>query len=285
MTRWLALPVLLLLTHCSGDDSGGSGQAGSAGQTGGPGGAGVSGSPGQSAGGQSAGGQAGSGAAGSAGAGASGASGSTGQVCSVDGQTRTGEGTYYDATGAGNCSFPATPGDLMVGAMNQSDYGSSAACGSCAQIDGPDGSVTVRIVDRCPECKPGDIDLSPQAFEKLAAIEKGRIPISWRYVACPVAGSLVYHFKDGSNQWWTAVQVRNHRYPIASFEVKGADGQYRKIERLEYNYFVDPSGMGPGPYTFRVTDVLGHVVEDSGIPGGDDTDAAGAGQFPECSGG
>ncbi|RYE84231.1 MAG: hypothetical protein EOO75_18370, partial [Myxococcales bacterium] len=191
----------------------------------------------------------------------------------------------YDATGAGNCSFPATPGDLMVGAMNQTDYGGSAACGSCAQIDGPGGPVTVRIVDRCPECKPGDIDLSPQAFALLAPLDKGRIPITWRTVACPVAGPLVYHFKDGSNPWWTAVQVRNHRHPIASFEVKGADGQYRKIERLEYNYFVDPAGMGPGPYTFRVTDVLGHVVEDTGIAGGDDVDASGAGQFPGCTGG
>ena len=289
MRRWLAVPLLLALNHCSSDDSGSSGQAGAAGQaslvggaagqpatsTGGQGG--TSGSSGQTAGGQGTGGS----GAPTAGSGNASGSGPTG-TCAVDASTHQGDGTYYDATGAGNCSFPATPGDLMVGAMNQTDYQGSAACGSCAQIDGPDGSVTVRIVDRCPECKPGDIDLSPEAFAKLAPLEKGRIGISWRTVACPVAGNLVYHFKDGSNPWWTAVQVRNHRYPIASFEVK-KDGAYTKIQRLDYNYFVDDKGMGPGPYEFRVTDVLGNVIEDSGIPSLDDQDASGAGQFPGCS--
>jgi expansin (peptidoglycan-binding protein) len=67
----------------------------------------------------------------------------------------TGEGTYYTfADGSGNCMFPATPNDLDIGAMNQTDYADSAACGMCAQVTGPDGSITIRIVDRCPECKP-----------------------------------------------------------------------------------------------------------------------------------
>ncbi|MEJ7731391.1 MAG: hypothetical protein WKG00_19515 [Polyangiaceae bacterium] len=36
---------------------------------------------------------------------------------------RTGEATYYDfADGSGNCSFPATPEDLRVAAMNAVDY-------------------------------------------------------------------------------------------------------------------------------------------------------------------
>jgi expansin (peptidoglycan-binding protein) len=203
----------------------------------------------------------------------------------VDGQERKGEATYYTfADGSGNCSFPATPGDLMVGAMNQTDYAGSAACGSCAEIQGPEGSVTVRIVDRCPECKPGDIDLSPQAFEKLAAIEKGRVPITWRYVACPVQGNLVYHFKDGSNPWWTAVQIRNHRFPVVKFEYKTKDGSYKAVERLEYNYFVETSGMGEGPYTFRVTDTRGQVVEDSGVTLKDSGEVTSEAQFPACSG-
>jgi hypothetical protein len=42
--------------------------------------------------------------------------------------------------------------------------------------------------------------------------------------------------------------------------------------------------MGDGPYTLRVTDVHGHVLQDSGIPGKlDNVDASGAGQFPACS--
>jgi hypothetical protein len=42
--------------------------------------------------------------------------------------------------------------------------------------------------------------------------------------------------------------------------------------------------MGAGPYTFRVTDVYNHVIEDTGIPLKDNADAPGAHQFPECTG-
>lgn len=194
-----------------------------------------------------------------------------------------GEGTYYDADGSGNCSFPATPSDLMVGAMNASDYAGSATCGTCARVEGPDGTVDVRIVDQCPECRPGDIDLSPQAFEEIAPISAGRVDISWTFIPCDVSGPLVYHFKDGSNQWWTAVQVRNHRHQVERFEVE-LDGAWVEVPRLDYNYFVYEAGMGPGPYRFRVTDIWGHTVEDEAIPLLDDDDATGADQLAACAG-
>lgn len=206
-----------------------------------------------------------------------------GDLCELDGQTFTGEGTYYDADGSGNCSFPASPGDLLVAAMNELDYDGSAVCGACVAIDGPDGSVAVRIVDRCPECARGDIDMSPQAFERIAPLAAGRVPISWRYVACEPAGSIAYHFKEGSNPWWTAVQIRNHRHPIATFEYQADDGSFRTVPRESYNYFVEASGMGPGPYTFRVTDVLGNVVEDTGVAFVENGESTGARQFPACA--
>ena len=254
-----ALACAALLAAC-GDDHGGGGDGGDGG-----GGVGLGG-PGS-----------GSGAGNGAGAGPGGG-------CDIDGEAHTGEGTYYDADGSGNCSFPATPDDLMVAAMNDTDYAGSAACGACAEITGPQGVVTVRIVDRCPECPQGDVDMSPQAFELIAPIEAGRVPISWRYVACGLDGPVVYHFKEGSNPFWTAVQIRNHRYPIARFEWLAPDGAYREVAREDYNYFVETSGMGEGPYTFRVTDVLGQVLEDSGIPFIDSGDAPGAAQLPACAG-
>lgn len=214
----------------------------------------------------------------------SGAPGPGPGLCELDDQTHTGEGTYYDADGSGNCSFPPSPDDLMVAAMNELDYDGSAVCGACVTVDGPDGSVTVRIVDRCPECPRGDVDLSPQAFERIAPIEAGRVPISWRYVDCAPAGPIAYHFKEGSNQWWTAVQIRNHRHPIAALAYQTEDGSFRDVARASYNYFVATEGMGTGPYTFRVTDVLGNVLEDTGVPFADNGEATGAGQFPACDG-
>jgi expansin (peptidoglycan-binding protein) len=196
--------------------------------------------------------------------------------------THDGQATYYDfADGSGACGFPATPNDLMVGAMNAPDYGHSDPCGACARVAGPEGEVTIRVVDLCPECPQGNIDLSPDAFAKIAPLERGRVPISWQYVSCDVSGPLTYHFKDGSNQWWTAVQLRNLRNAVSKLEYE-KDGEFVAVERLDYNYFVEANGMGPGPYTFRVTDVHGSRLTDKGIAGGDDVDRNGAEQFPAC---
>jgi expansin (peptidoglycan-binding protein) len=192
-----------------------------------------------------------------------------------------GDGTFYAADGSGNCSFEPT-GDRMIAAMSHDDYAGSAACGACVHLVGPSGEVTVRIVDQCPECHPGDLDLSPEAFSRVADPSLGRVAIHWKYVPCDVAGPLVYHFKDGSNEWWTALQIRGSRYAIKSVEFQ-RDGQYVGVDRLEYNYFVADAGMGPGPYALRVTDVKGQVVEDVGIPLVAGGDAPGAGQFPVCS--
>lgn len=197
----------------------------------------------------------------------------------------TGEATYYTfADGSGACGFPAQTGggEILVAAMNNPMFDGSNVCGMCAHVVGPSGEVTVQIVDLCPECPSGNLDLSPDAFMRISPLSAGRVPITWTEVPCDVSGPLVYHFKDGSNQWWTALQIRNHRHRIASVEAQ-VGGAWTPIERLDYNYFVDASGLGPGPYALRVTDVHGHVVEDTGVPGGlDDADASSAGQLAAC---
>jgi expansin len=189
--------------------------------------------------------------------------------------------TYYDATGAGACSFDPSPGDLMVAAMNAEEFDSSAVCGSYIQVTGPKGTITIRIVDLCPECHAGHLDLSREAFALVADLPQGRVPITWQVVSPALAGPIAYHFKEGSNQWWTAVQVRNHRNPIAKFEYLADGNQWVSVQRVSYNYFVQTEpGMGPGPYSFRVTDVYGNVLQDSGIPFQESGTVNGTGQFP-----
>jgi expansin (peptidoglycan-binding protein) len=205
------------------------------------------------------------------------------QGVSCYGPTHSGYATYYtEANGDGNCMFGPSPNDLMVGAMNESDYAGSAICGATVAIQGPRGTIAVRIVDRCPGCSPSSIDLSPLAFSRIADLSLGVVPITWRLIAANVQGNIIYHFKDGSNQWWTAVQVRNHRYPIARFEYRNTQGTWTRVPRESYNYFVASPGMGPGPYTFRVTDVYGATLVDTGIPHIENGNVSGAGQFPFC---
>jgi expansin (peptidoglycan-binding protein) len=201
-------------------------------------------------------------------------------TCLPDPEPATGEATYYAADGSGNCSFDASS-DLMVAAINGVDYSNAKWCGACLAVTGPNGEVTVRVVDQCPGCAKGDVDLSREAFEKIAPLSAGRVDITWRPVACPVQGPVAYHFKDGSNAFWTAVQIRNHRYPIASVEVRDDAGEFQAVNRLSYNYFVDTEGLGDGPYLVRVTDTRGHSVEDM-IALGDNELRQGATQFPLC---
>lgn len=195
--------------------------------------------------------------------------------------THSGEATYYnEANGEGNCSFDASPQDLMIGALNHVDYADSALCGAFLEVTGPKATITIRVVDQCPGCPAGDIDLSPQAFAQIAEISAGRVPITWRIVSPAISGPIRYRFKEGSSQWWTAVQIRNHRNPIAKVEYRNSGGQFVVVARESYNYFVEPSGMGPGPYTFRITDIYGNSLIDTGITLAVGQEVAGSGQFP-----
>ena len=202
----------------------------------------------------------------------------SGGDASMGGAFRDGIATYYNADGSGNCSFDPSPGDLMVAAMNTPEWNNSAVCGACAEVMGPSGTVTVRIVDRCPECLAGHLDLSQQAFERIAPLSAGRVNTRWRLVSCNVTGPISFKWKDGTNQWWAAIQVRNHRVPIDRIEVRRMDGSFTALERQSYNYFVGMN-LGPGPFTIRVTAQDGQQLTESGIALGDNTTVAGTQQF------
>lgn len=195
----------------------------------------------------------------------------------------SGEATYYDATSVGNCSFDATTDDMLVAALNTTDYGNAQWCGACAEVAGPLGSVTVKIVDRCPGCAPGDLDLSGTAFSHIANPSDGRVPITWKFVACHVEGDVSLRFKTGSNQWWSGIQVLNHRHPIASVEYQGSAGEFIPVERRIYNYFVADSGMGAGPVNFRITDNLGQQILAENIPIIPDLKQSTSQQFDACN--
>lgn len=197
----------------------------------------------------------------------------------LSGEVVQGIATYYDtADGSGNCGFDPTPNDLDVAAFDSADYAGSATCGECVKITGPKGTVTVRIVDSCPDCEQHHLDLAPSAFDKIADRSAGRVTITYQAVACAVTGNLAYHYKDGSNAYWTAIQVRNHRVPVAKLEIMKA-GAYVDVKREDYNYFVDANGAGSGPVKVRVTSSEGTSVEDTIPAVAADTTFGGASQL------
>lgn len=194
-----------------------------------------------------------------------------------------GEATYYAADGTGSCSFDASS-DLRVAAISAADYATAAWCGACAEVVGPRGRVVVRIVDKCPACKPGGLDLSREAFAEIARVDDGRVRILWRPVPCDVQGPLGFRFKEGSSAHWTAIQVRNHRYAIASLEARDRRGAWTAMPRTGYNYFVAAGGLGAGPLALRVTDMRGQVIEEAAIAAGEAVSRSGSAQHPRCGG-
>ena len=273
-----------------------SGAAGSSGSngTGGVGGAGGSsgsasgGSSGQGSGGTGGGGSGGvSGAGGSSGS--AGTGGSGGSVTCVTDSPFSGQATWYElATPLVNCSYETGTLPQYYAALNTAQYGASAACGACAHVEGPKGSVDVQIVDQCPIstnpiCYQGHLDLNVPAFERIADKVTGIVPIRWWFTPCNVQGGVTYRFKEGTSQYWAAVQVRNYRHRITKLEYRNSSGSYVSMPRQDYNYFLAASGMGPGPFTFRVTDVHGHTIVDSNIPLRVAQTVSGTAQFPTCN--
>ncbi len=201
--------------------------------------------------------------------------------CTAAPAGETGQATYYDADGTGACSFDAGS-DFLIAAMNQADYGTATWCGGCVDVTGPQGSVVVRIVDECPGCSQGSLDLSETAFGMISPLSAGRVDISWHQVDCPVTGPVTYQYQSGSSQFYTAIQLRNTRYPLVSLAAVDASGSATELPRQTYNYFVASSGLGPGPYTLRVTDNRGETLEDTGIALDTSAPQSGSAQFPSC---
>ncbi|WP_051814577.1 expansin EXLX1 family cellulose-binding protein [Streptomyces iakyrus] len=181
------------------------------------------------------------------------------------GTTYQGVATAYKAgVGDGACLFGPSP-DLMVAAMNTTDYETSRACGAYVLVRAANGkSITVRITNECPlPCAPGQIDLSEQAFAELADLKLGRLPITWSLVSPSTVGTISIRYKTGSSQHWCAIQAIDHRNPISRLEVRGAGG-WRQLPRTAYNYFVSADGSGCGG-AIRITDIYGERLTITGL--------------------
>lgn len=192
-----------------------------------------------------------------------------------------GEATFYGVAGeGGNCMLPSpSPWDTMAGAMNRIDYRNSEICGACVMVTGPNDSVLIRINDQCPECKEGDIDLTPHAFRRIGPIELGRIPISWHFVPCPVEGNVRLYYSPGSTVYWAGLQVRNHRNPVRSMAYL-QDTEWVDIARKPYNRF-ESKAMPMPPWSLRIRDVFGNEIVDSTVPLFDSAEYGFSSQFPQ----
>jgi len=173
--------------------------------------------------------------------------------------------THYVLTGLPNCSYPSPPSDQLFVALSPSEYNNAGGCGGYLEVHGPDGSVRVKVIDQCPECATGHIDLSETAFAKLAPLSAGLINISYSYLADPaLPGPISIRVKEGSSQYWLALLADNTGNPLSSVQVRTSSG-WQSLSHVNYNYWIAQGGAGSGPFTVRLTDVQGNTATVSGV--------------------
>ncbi|KAF9314150.1 hypothetical protein BG003_004495, partial [Podila horticola] len=93
----------------------------------------------------------------------------------------SGRGTWFTDS-VGSCGTKFTTNDLIVAMNAPQQGGSNAQCGKTVHIQHGGKSVTAKVVDTCPECASGSLDLSQAAFQSLASLDQGEIDITWSFV-------------------------------------------------------------------------------------------------------
>lgn len=215
-----------------------------------------------------------------------------GGMCTSDNMTYQGHITYYVlATEMVGCHYPTSSLPMHYGAMNTADYQAGAVCGACVEITNSQNGqkLTVLIADECPEdsnkqwCFTGShhIDLIEPAYRALNA--NNNPAITWKYVPCNSNGPIQYYFDKASKEGYLAVTPMNHRHRITKLEVKDKSGMFIELKRSYYDMWETTVQLGPGPYTFRVTDMYGHKILDEGIALSPAKVVTGVGQFDACT--
>ncbi|MCD9875695.1 RlpA-like double-psi beta-barrel domain-containing protein [Streptomyces guryensis] len=176
-----------------------------------------------------------------------------------------GAGTAYAAgDGSGSCRHGPSD-DLMAAAMNVTDDESAKACGAHVLVRAAGGAtITVRIGNECPwPCAPGRLDLSRQAFAKLADLSVGRLPMTWSLLSPDLPGTIAIRYKSGSTKWWRGIQVIGHPNPVAALEVRTAGGR-RRLPRTDHDYFLSADGTSRGG-ALGITDIHGERLTVDGL--------------------
>ena len=171
-----------------------------------------------------------------------------------------GRATYYRHNPKGGaCTLPGD--DSLVVAMNGHHYGNATLCGACIEVQGPSGTVTARVVDRCVGCAQGSLDLSRAAFARIAPLSAGRIDVSWHVVTCEQDTVMELHRTANSSKYWSSLQLRGHGVPLRSLEVL-VDSTWMPLQKQAHNRYVSRN-LPDTPWTIRITDVWNRTVVDS----------------------
>lgn len=195
----------------------------------------------------------------------------------------TGSSTFYGGnTSGGTCSFTSytIPSGLYGTAFSGSAWDSAAECGACLQVTGPLGTIKVMVVDECPECDAGHLDLFQDAFAKIGNPTDGIISTSYTAVECGITSPIILHNKSGTSAYWFSMQVINSNVPVSKLEVSIDGGStWTSTTRQDYNFFENSSGFGTSTVDVRVTSSTGKTITVNDVSVASDTQVTAASNF------
>ncbi len=171
---------------------------------------------------------------------------------------------YGPARPGGACLTLTVPKNLYTAAVDPTHFDNGRACGSYVQVTGAKGSILVKIDNLCPECMPGQLDLSTEAFAAIDAPVKGKVAITYRTILNPaIPDELMLQVKTGSSQWWLGLLVDNTGNALESVEISDRGAEFRPLSRQSWGW--TQTNPGTGPFQVRLTDVTGQSVTVSDI--------------------
>ncbi|KAI1745103.1 RlpA-like double-psi beta-barrel-protein domain-containing protein-containing protein [Xylaria scruposa] len=92
-------------------------------------------------------------------------------------ESYTGDITYYQP-GLGACGETNSDSDAVV-AMSPAQY--TGNCGKSITITKDGKTAKAKVVDKCPSCASGSIDVSSTVFQSLADLSVGRTTVTWSF--------------------------------------------------------------------------------------------------------
>jgi expansin len=204
--------------------------------------------------------------------------------------------TFYAQSNYVACDIPESEWPQYTTALSEKHFQGGLACGATVRLMNGGKEIQVMVVDLCPvqgneQWCSGDMthfDLgNSTTFAQLEPPETGVKQITFEWIPTPVGDTPVkLRLKDGINPYWVAIEVINHRYPVAKLEIKDPQsGTWKTGDRTKpgmYNYW-QFSFTGNGlvaPFQIRITDQYGQVIEETGSVVEEKYMWAGQNQFP-----
>jgi expansin (peptidoglycan-binding protein) len=165
------------------------------------------------------------------------------------------------------CAPYSTPVQQAEGTLLAGLWGGipevASYCDACIHVVTAQGKSTVLRVVTYGDTSANSIDVSPEAYAILNSDEWPR-DMTWQFAKCPDTGKVIYEFKEGVHDYWTAFWVRNARVPLTKIEVKSPHHpEFLSLSHEGDGSLVDYAGFGAGSFTIRLTAMDGQQITDA----------------------